>query len=328
MRVTGTGARGLLRATLSIVAMAALAAQAQEYPAKPVTIVVPFAPGGPTDITARTLGDQLARSLGQQFIVENKPGAGSRLAAKYVAGATPDGYTLLWGSGSSLAVAPLLYKDAGYDPEKSFAPVSIGASTPFLVAIGAVVPAQNMQELVALARREPGKLNFASAGSGSSLHIIGEMLKAAAGINLTHVPYKGGAPARNAVLAGEAQITFDAISVLGPYVTAGRLRAVAVTSARRHPLFPDVPTTAEAGLPGVLATAWFGMVAPAGTPVAIVEKLSDAMRRAVGTAEIRERFAKLGFEAVGSAPAEFAAFIAEDRARYKRVIDSAGIRVE
>ncbi len=328
MRVTGIGARGLLRATLSIVAMAAVAAQAQEYPAKPVTIVVPFAPGGPTDITARTLGDQLARSLGQQFIVENKPGAGSRLGAKYVAGATPDGYTLLWGSGSSLAVAPLLYKDAGYDPEKSFAPVSIGAATPFLIAIGATVPAQNMRELVALARREPGKLNFASAGPGSSLHLIGEMLKAAGGIDLTHVPYKGGAPARNAVLAGEAQITFDAIAVLGPYVTAGKLRAVAVTGAGRHPMFPDVPTTAEVGLPGVVATAWFGMVAPAGTPAAIVEKLSGAMRQAVAATEIRERFTKLGFDAVGSTPAEFAAFIAEDRARYKRIIDSAGIRVE
>jgi len=216
--------RNTLRAALLAAAAAAFAAQAQEYPAKPVTIVVPFAPGGPTDITARALGERLAASLGQQFIVENKPGAGSRLGAKYVAGATPDGYTLLWGSGSSLAVAPLLYKDAGYDPEKSFAPVSIGASTPFLVAIGAVVPAQNMQELVALARREPGKLNFASAGSGSSLHIIGEMLKAAAGINLTHVPYKGGAPARNAVLAGEAQITFDAISAFDGRWDRGRTR--------------------------------------------------------------------------------------------------------
>ncbi len=318
--------RGILITALVAAIASTAQAQAQDYPTKPVTIVVPFAPGGPTDITARALGSELTKLLGQQFMVENKPGAGSRLGAKQVAAAAPDGYTLLWGSDSSLVIAPLLYKDAGYDGEKSFAPVSLGASSPLLIVVGAEVPAKSLQELVALARREPGKLNFASAGSGSSPHMAGEMLKAAAGIDLVHVPYKGGAPARDAVLAGDAQLTFLPIAVVGPFIAAGKLRALAVADTKRHALLPEVPTTAEAGMPGVVSTAWFGLVAPAGPPPAIVNKLSEAMRKAVAAPETRERFAKLGFDAVGSTPSEFATFMAEERARYKRVVDAAGIR--
>ncbi len=317
--------RSILTAVL--VSVAVSAAQAQDYPTKPVTIVVPFTTGGLTDLTARLLGAEFSKLLGQQFLIENRAGAGGRQGAKHVAGAAPDGYTLLWGSDSSLVIAPLLYKDAGYD-EKSFAPVSLGASTPFLLVVGADVPARTMQEFVALARREPGKLNFASSGPGSTLHLTGEMFKAAAGIDLVHVPYKSGGAARDAVLAGEVQLTSLPISVVGPFISAGKMRALAVTDTKRQAQLPEVPTTAETGLPGVLSTGWVGLVAPPGTPPAIVNKLSEAMRKAVAQPEVRERLAKIGIDGVGNTPAEFAAFMAAEHARFKRVIDSAGIRVE
>lgn len=310
-----------------LLAVLASVTPAQDYPTKPVTIVVPFTPGGLTDVTARLLGAEFTKMLGQQVIVENKPGAGGRVGAKHIAGSPADGYRLLWGSDSSLVIAPLLYKDAGYD-EKSFAPVSLGASTPFLIVVGAGVEAKTMQELVALARREPGKLNFASSGPGSTLHLTGEMLKAAAGINVVHVPYKSGGAARDAVLAGEVQMTFLPISVVGPFITSGRMRALAVTSTKRQAALPDVPTTAEVGLPGVLATGWVGLVAPPGTPPAIVGKLSDTMRKAVALPEIREHFGKIGIDPVGDTAAEFEAFMAAEHKRFKHVIESAGIRVE
>jgi tripartite-type tricarboxylate transporter receptor subunit TctC len=301
---------------------------AQDYPSKPVTLVVPFPPGGPTDITARTLAAALSTQLGQQFVVENKPGAGGTLGSGLVARAQPDGYTLLWGGTSTLAVAPSLYRSLPYEPLKSFSPVSLAASGPLLLAGSPALQANDLREFVSLAKSARGRLNFASAGTGTSTHLTAELLKSQANIDLVHVPYKGGGPALAGVLGGEVQVIFDTFAILLPHVRSGKLKAFAVTSPNRHPLIPEIPTVAESGFPGFESTVWFGLVAPAGTPREIVQRLSAGIRAAAASPALREAFAKHGLDTINSTPEMFAEWIRTETAKWTQVVRASGARAE
>lgn len=326
--------RGWLRRSALLVFVAAIAATvtpelgAQSYPAKPVTIVVPFPTGGPTDVTARMLAAALSTQFSQQFVVDNKPGAGGTLGSGMVAKAQPDGYTLLWGGSSTLAVAPSLYRNLSYDPLKSFAPVSLAASGPLVFAAAASVQANDVRELIALAKSAPGRLNFASAGTGTSTHLTGELFKSRANINIVHVPYKGGGPALNDVVGGQVELIFETLAIVVPHVKSAKLKAFAVTSPSRHPLIPDVPTIAESGFPGFESTVWFGLVAPAGTPREVVQRLSAEIRSAAATPEMRNAIAKLGLETAANTPEAFTEMIKEESVKWSQVVRASGARID
>lgn len=314
---------------LASVAAASLApgASAQGYPSKPVMIVVPFPTGGPTDITARMLAAALSNQLGQQFIVDNKPGAGGTMGSGLVAKAPPDGYTLLWGGSSTLAVAPSLYRNLPYEPLKSFSPVSLAASGPLLLAGTSSLQANDLHELIALAKSAPGRLNFASAGTGTSTHLTGELFKSQANVDIVHVPYKGGGPALKDVLGGQVQLIFDTLAIILPHVRSGKLKAYAVTSANRHPLIRDIPTVAELGFPGFESTVWFGLVAPAGTPRDIVQRLSAEIRSAAAALELQETFARQGLDTVTNSPDAFAEWIRAEIVKWTQVVRNSGATV-
>ena len=319
----------LLHLTLAALCwLAAPWAQAQAYPAKPVKIVVPFPPGGPTDVVGRFVASRLGEALGQPFVVENRAGAGGTIGSETVAQAAADGYTLLYGSTSTLAMAPSLYRKLGYDPRKSFAPISLVSSGPMLIAVNAGVPATTLAQLIAMAKDKPGSLNYGSAGNATPPHLAAEMFKSLAGVNLVHVPYKGGGPALQAVTAGEVQVLFEGLVTLLPQIRAGRLRALAITGPARDPALPDVPTVAEAGLPAFQVTFWSGLVAPSGTPPEVVAGLNTALRQALAGNEARTTLTRLGLEPAGNTPAEFARFIDAEIARWERVIQSSGARVD
>ena len=307
-------------------ALAAAAAGAQIYPARPVTIVVPFPPGGPTDITARTLAAALSSQLGQQFVVDNKPGAGGTVGSAFVAKAAPDGYTLLWGGTSPLAVAPHLYTPPPYEPLDAFAPVSLAARAPLVLAAAASLKASNVRELITLAKIAPGRLNFASAGNGTSTHLAGELFKSRAGIDIVHVPYKGGGPALQSLLGAQTELIFETPSIVLPQVKGGKLKALAVTSAQRHRLMPELPTVAESGLPGFDATVWFGLVAPAGTPPDIAQQLSAELQRAAASRELQETFTKAGFDSIANSPQAFREWIRDEYAKWGAVVRASGAR--
>jgi tripartite-type tricarboxylate transporter receptor subunit TctC len=315
---------------LACVAAATIASsiRAQTYPSRPVTIIVPFPPGGPTDITARRLAAALSSQFGQQFVIDNKPGAGGTLGTAFVAKAQPDGYTLLWGGTSTIAVAPSLYRNLTYEPLKDFSPVSLAASGPLLLAGTPSLPANNVKELIALARTAPSKLNFASAGTGTSTHLTGELFKAKANIDIVHVPYKGGGPALNDVLGGQVQLIFDTLAIVLPHVKSGKLRAFAVTSAKRHPLIPDIPTVAESGFPGFESTVWFGMLAPARTPREVVMRLSAEMRGAAARPELQETFSSQGLDTISNTPDAFAELIRTETAKWTEVVRVSGSKIE
>ena len=318
--------RALLALASAAAAAVAPGTSAQSYPSKPVTIVVPFPPGGPTDITARTLAALLANQLGQQFVVDNKPGAGGTLGSGLVAKAPPDGYTLLWGGSSTLAVAPSLFSGLSYDPVKSFAPVSLAASGPLVLAATPMLQANNLRELIALAKSAPGRLNFASAGTGTSTHLTGELFKSQAGIDIVHVPYKGGGPALNDVLGGQVQLIFETLTIVLPHVKAGKLKAFAVTGSTRHPLIPEIPTVAESGFPGFESTVWFGLVAPAGTPREIVQRLGAEIHRAASSRELQETFAKQGLDTVANSPEAFEEWIRGESVKWGQVVRASGAK--
>ncbi len=283
-----TLATGLL-ALLVALSWSAGAPRADDYPSRPVKIIVPTPPGGPVDVIARITANYLQGALGQGFVIENRAGAGNTIGSKDAAEATPDGYTLLYSSASGLVIAPLLHPDAGYDPLTSYQPIALVAASSNMLVVNPTVPANTVAELVAYAKANPGKVNFSSGGIGVMPHLIGEMFKAQAGIDIVHVPYKGGGPSINDLLAGNVQMTFEGTSVLVPLIQAGRLRALAVTTAKRIPQLPDVPTMVESGYPNFVTTAWTGLLAPAHTPQPIIAKLNAAINDGLKTPELSRR---------------------------------------
>ncbi len=298
------------------------------FPEKPVRFVVGFTPGGPSDILARALGQKLGELWGQQVVIENRPGAGGNIAAEIVAKSTPDGYTWLLGNNSILATNQSLYRKLGYDPVKDFAPVSLVAIQPNILVVNPQVAAHSVKELIALARSKPGQLNYASSGSGAAAHLAGELFKTMAGVDMVHVPYKGAQPALTDVIAGQAQLMFATSASVIPFLKAGRLRALAVTTAQRSATVPELPTVAEAGLPGFEAITWHGVVVPAATPGALVERINSDIVRALNAPELRERLAALGAEVVAGSPREFADYIAREIPKWAKVVKDSGARAE
>jgi tripartite-type tricarboxylate transporter receptor subunit TctC len=328
LRGTGFASRRaascLLASLLSM--LPAVAAAQAGYPVKPVRLVVGQAPGGATDVVARLVAPKLSEQLGQSVVVENRTGAAGSIGAAFVAKSPPDGYNLLVVS-SSYAINPSLYKELPFDPVKDLVPVSLIAEAPFLLVVHPSLPARSVKELVAFAKARPGALNFGSGGNGSSGHLAGEMFKYLAGVDLVHVPYKGAGPALVDVIAGQIHLTFGSVlSSLG-HVKTGRLRALAVTGARRSSGAPDLPTMAEAGVKSYQTTTWYGLLAPAGTPAPIVARLSGAMKSAVEAQEVRNKILTDGAEPEGSTPESFQKHLAAEMARAREVIQRAGIRL-
>ena len=319
-----------LAAALSV----SLAAQAQTYPSKVVRLVVPFAPGGSSEIIARTLARRLSENLGQQFIVENKPGGGGNIAMQEVARAEPDGYTLMLGHVGSLAMNPPMFannpamKKPPYDANKDFIPVSLVAVVPNIFVVNAAVPAKDLKEFVALARAKPGSINYGSAGNGSAGHLAFEYLKMVTGIDIVHVPYKGTGPMLTDLIAGQTQATSAGTPPLLPHVKSSKLRAIAVGTPQRIAALPDVATVAEQGHPGFATSQWYGIIVPAKTPDAIVKKLAEEIAKATRSADVLERFRNDGTIAVGSTPAEFAEFIQKEQARWGEVVRKSGVKAE
>ncbi len=314
-----------------LIAMSVTSVQAQapavNYPVKSVRFVVAFPPGGPTDLLARLVGQKLAESLSQPFVIENVVGATGTIAHGQVAKAAPDGYTILMASTSS-HVAAYLYKTMPYDPLKDFTPVINVATLPMALFVHPSVPAQTLQEFIQLVKAKPDALNFASPGSGSAGHLVTERFLRQVDLKVTHVPFKGAAPASTATIAGQTQVLFDTISTSWPHVKAGRLRALAVTTAKRSPAVPDLPTMAEAGVNGFEASLWFAVFAPAATPLPIVAKLNGEITKALGSAEIQARIAATGGEFTPNTPQQFAAALGPDTETWVKVIRDTGARVD
>ena len=304
------------------------AARAQQaYPAKPIRLILPFPPGGSTDIVARLIGQKLTESWGQPVLIENRPGAGGNIAAETAARAAPDGYTLFQVNVAN-AIGATLYPKLSYDLITSFAPVIQLATTPYVLLAHPTVPAKNTAELIALAKARPGQLNYASAGGGSATHLSGELLKSMAGVNIVHVPYKGTGPAVTALLSGEVDLYFATVPAALPLVEAKKLRALGVTSARRSPLMRDVPAIAEAGLKGYETSTWHGILAPAATPADIVVKLNAEIARTLAQPAVRERLVGQGLDPVGGTPEQFGAYLKTEISKWAVVVKASGARAE
>ncbi len=313
---------------VACIAIAPTTAAAQSYPDKPIRLIVPAGPGGPNDVLARLLAQHLQGRLGATLVVDNRAGAGGLIGARAAAAAEPDGYTLLIGNTATLANIPAFSRTAGYDPVKSFAPIAKITDSYQVLAVRADFPTRSVAGLIALAKTNPGKLNFSSGGAGNLTHLSGELLKLKAVIDIVHVPYKSTAEAVTAVLGDQVQMTFGGISVLLPLLREGKLRALAVTSAGRAGELPDVPTMIESGVPDYVVTSFFGVVAPAGTPAAVVDKLAHAINAALADPEMLAGLRRLGAEPSSSSPQEFAALIARELGKWQAVAASAGISID
>src|SRR5262247_4003583 len=317
-----------LSAIVAVACAASGIASAQTFPNRPIRIVVGFAPAGPADVMARLIGQRLTSILGQSIVIDNRPGAGGTIGARAVAESEPDGYTLLLGNTSTLVISPLIYKNVNYDPVKGFAPVASLGTTSNLMIVNPALPATSVQELIALARARPGKLNYSSAGIGTPPHLIGEMFKQRLGLDVVHVPYKGGGPSVQAVVAGETQFSFENPASSLPLVQAGNVRALASTSDSRGAQTPDLPTMIEAGVPDFTSVSFTAVVAPAGTPAAIVGKLNGAINESLRSPEVASTLVKLSVDAKITSPEEFAAFLARERDKWTTVVKTAGVQME
>jgi tripartite-type tricarboxylate transporter receptor subunit TctC len=304
------------------------AAAQDKYPSRTVRIIVPTPAGGPIDVMARLVANQIAPTLGQSVIVDNRGGAGNTIGSAEAARATPDGYTLLYSSSSGLVIAPMLQKSAGYDPLKSFDPVALVATTANILVVHPSVPAKSVAELVALAKAQPGKINFSSGGIGTLPHLMGEYFKSHAGIDVIHVPYRGGGPSIQDVVAGHIQYTFEGISVLLPLIKAGQLRPLAVTTATRSALLPDVPTLMESGFPDFATGAWTGLLAPAGTPAEVIAKLNGAVNAALATPEMKAALDRLAGDPLGGPPAELTKVIQSDIGKWQPIIQALNLQTD
>jgi tripartite-type tricarboxylate transporter receptor subunit TctC len=309
-------------------AIAALPAAAQNFPDRPVRIVVPYPPGGTTDILARLIAQKMQERLRQSFVVENRAGATGVIGAEHVARSAPDGYTILMGVNGPLTIGPAFRRDMPYDTLRSFAPITLVASVPKLIVVYPGLPVRTLGELIEYAKARPGQLSFASSGSGSTGHLAAEMFKIRAGVDILHVPYRGGSQATADVVSGRVQIQFEVLTQLLPQVQSGQLRALAVTSGRRLPNLPDIPTVAELGFPGFESRTWFGLLAPAGTPPAIVRLLRDNVVEVLGSPEVKTMLEQQAADPVGDTPEQFAAFLREDMERWADVVRRSGARME
>lgn len=301
-------------------------ALAQDYPSRPIMLVVPYAAGGGNDAMARIVADKMSKTLGQQIVIENRGGAGGTIATRTVARSAPDGYTLVLGGTGTLAINPTLYANAGYDPRRDFAPVGLIATSALVVLVHPSIAAQSIGELVALAKREPGKLNYASAGPGSGIHLAAELFASMAGIKLTHIPYRGSAPALNDLIGGHVNIYFSSLPPAVGIAGEGKVRALAVTGPQRSHVFPDLPTVAEAGLPGYEAVLHYGIAAPAGTPRPIIDKLNAALREALASEETKAVLIGTGADPLPSTPEQYAADIDLEETRWSRIVKAAGVK--
>ena len=313
---------------LKLLLLAPLLACAQGYPDRPLHLIVPFPPGGPTDIVGRLVAQKLSAGLGQPVVVENRAGAGGTVGSAAAAKSPPDGYTLLYGSTSTLAIAPSVYANLPYDPRIAFTPISLVSRGAIIAAVNAQVPAKSLKEFIDLARSRPGKLNYGSAGSGTPPHLAAELFKSVAGVDLVHVPYKGGAPAISDLAGGQVQAIFEGLPSLAPHIKSGKVRALAITGAKRDAALPDVPTFAQAGLPGYDAYFWSGLVAPAGTPPEMVSKLNSVLVQALKAPDAREALMHQGLEPAPNTPQQFAAFIASEMEKWGRVAKAAGAKLD
>jgi tripartite-type tricarboxylate transporter receptor subunit TctC len=314
-------------ATLSLPFIGRASAQAA-WPNRVVKVVVPFAPGGTTDILGRLMAQKLSDEYGQQFIIENKAGAGGNIGADAVAKADPDGYTFVVGTPGPHVINQYIYKNQPFDSAKDLAPVIVIARVPNLISINPDVKAKTLQEFIALAKASPGKLSYASPGNGSTGHVATELLKSMAGIDLVHVPYRGSAPALTDVIGGRIEFSLDNLPAVQPHVEAGKLRALAVTTARRWPEMPDVPTVAEAGVPGYEASSWVTIAAPAKTPADVIAKVNKSVNTYMADKEMIAKMRKLGADPVGGSPDDMAKLIAEENAKWKKAIEFAGLKPE
>jgi len=321
----------LLTLLAGVLLALSLPAQAQApagaYPVKPVKVIVPYPPGGPTDIVARVVFQQVSDSTGQQFVVENRAGAGGNIGAEAVARAPADGYTLLVAT-TAHAINMSLFKSLNYDVLKDFAPVTLLTQGPLVLVATPAFPAASVRELIALAKAKPNTLNFASSGNGQSTHLSGELFNTMAGIKLAHVPYKGSAPALTDVIGGQVPLMFDTMLSAMPFVKSGKLRALAVTSAQRSPAAPELPTVAESGLPGYEVVAWNGLLAPAGTPKAVIDRLSEELAKAMAVAQVREKFSVQGFAASWDTPEQFAIFLRSEVAKWTKTVKASGATLD
>ena len=327
-----THRRTLLRAIALALAAASLPhaapALAQAWPSKPITYVVPFPAGGTTDILARILGQKLGAALGTTIVVENKPGAGGNVGSEFVSRAAPDGYTIMGGTISSHSINVSLYPKLPYDPVTSFAPITLIGTNPNVLVVNAASPYKSVQEITAALKAKPGSLSYASAGNGTSQHLSAELYKFMAGIDMVHIPYKGSGPAITDVMGGQVPMMFDTSVVAGPHIESGKLRALAVTSAKRAASMPNVPTMAESGVPGYDVVSWQAVFAPAGTPRPIVDRLHTEIAKILKEPEVQERLAKLGLDPSGMTPAELSAFQKAEIEKWAKVIKAANIKID
>ena len=315
-------------AALAATVAAATLASAQTYPSKPLKLIVPFPPAGSTEISARAVAGKLGERLGQPVVIENKPGAGGNIGTDVVAKAPPDGYTLVVGTVGTHAINASLYSKMPYDHVKDFAPVVLLSSTPNVLVVNPGLPVNSVKDVINLARAKPGELTFASSGSGTSIHLSGELFKSMAGLQMMHIPYKGSAPMQIDLISGQVNMSFDNLSAVMQQIKAGRLKALAVTGKSRSPMLPDLPTVEEAGLPGYEATSWNAVFAPAGTPRDIVDKLNRELNAILQSPDTRKYFAEQGGEAGGGTPEQLGAFVRSETAKWSRVVKDSGAKVD